>query len=252
MFPVVLPRSKAMQRLWVTCLWLPIFVGSTAVSGCVDLTRPDATGPDGSGSMSGGGSDGGTDAGTSRVLWDFERGSTNDFAFNQRGDSPAWILFNDGTSGTQQSVVESAPRQPLYPDNRALKLSAGGYTNWGSGIRGVILPNQGFFDASSYTGLSMNIRATGIDRIEIKVFDAQTVDMQLGGRCKACNAQWVVIQSVGTEWTAIARPFVDFQLWGKNDLDLMGVETSRLIYFEIIVSGNNVGELWIDDLTLYR
>ncbi len=230
-----------MHPLWVTCLWLSVFAG---VSGCVDLTRPDVAGQGGRSAVPDGGNMGGMNAGEiPRVLWDFEPGGPG---------APAWVMFNDGSPGKQESSVESVPLAPGSPDNRALKISASGFTSWGSGVRAAILPNRGFFDASRYSGVSMDIRSTGIRQIQVKIFDGQTAAEQTGGRCGVCEAQWVVLQSVGTEWREIAMPFAGFELWGTNDIKLVGIETSSLIYFEIIISEGDAGEVWIDNLTLYQ
>jgi hypothetical protein len=237
---------------WIRAL-VPIFL--VILGGCVDLTRPADPGSSvgGAGGMRPGDDVVSCDTppASSRVLWNFEAGDINTFAFNQPGDKSAWDMFNDSTTGVQNRVVESTPRPPRCPDNRAMKLLTSGYSLWGSGVRGVLLPDRGFFDASSYSGLSLNVRTTGINLLVIKVFDSQTASAEFNGTCKRCAGWWTLNQSVGNDWANIRLPFSSFKFQGKNDLNLTAFDARTFIYLEFIVPNGNVGEVWLDDLTLY-
>lgn len=198
------------------------------------------------------------------LIDDFEDGDTWLCAGEGRGDGQ-WIYFSDGTgsthppSGARPSPTLLVP--PRGPSRRGLHVSGQGLSAYGAGLALRLAAGKDY-DVSSYTGVSLWLKASSPLPIDVKLATRATLESAYGGRCVShanawCDDHFSGRRTVITNWGLYLVSFDELkqQGWGtKATWDPREVVELhiRIPRDPIPDAGLLSFDVFIDDISFYK
>jgi hypothetical protein len=168
------------------------------------------------------------------------------------GRGGVWFAYSDGTGSQTDNPI---PVVASDLGGKALHITGGGYTNWGSGIGCAI----GFdfqknaqcpYDASAFSGIRLKVKGSGIVRLRIvQVATTPATVSDRMGSCdpnKAqCEGHHEVPIALTEDWTEHEFAWADFtQTFGK----LVDFDAKTVLGLGFEFNSNTTYDAWIDDI----
>lgn len=251
--------------------------GSAGVGGAAGSAGSDGAG--GAGGVSGGsggtagssgaggkgGSGGGTtvvdycedpEPGEEELIDDFE--ASNNRLLSIGGRNGVWFLFDDKTAGTLgpanllPTTLDDTTGAPN--STAALRITGGGFTEWGAGVGSDFESPKALYDASDYQGVVFwaKVGEGATTSLQFLITDVNTDPF--GEQCDstdpatACDNHFGVPLKLTTSWRKCRVDFADMKqdpLWG---LQVPALTASQVIGFQFKFGKNATIDLWIDDI----
>ncbi len=168
------------------------------------------------------------------------------------GRGGVWFGYSDGTGSQTDNPI---PVVASDLGGKALHLSGGGYTNWGSGIGCAI----GFdfqknvqcpYDASAFSGIRLKVKGSGTVRLRIvQVATTPATVSDRMGSCdpnkSQCEGHHEVPIALTEGWTEHEFVWADFQqTFGK----LVDFDAKTVLGLGFEFNSNTTYDAWIDDI----
>lgn len=240
--------------------------GSKPGTGGTSTTPDGGTGEGGSGNepavggTSGAGSGGGSVVSPIGLLDGFE---DDDLTVEPSdGRSGVWYLFNDGTvgaAGPDPLVCTKLVDAPAELGMLALRVTATGFTGFGSGLGVDFRAGKKPYDASELTGIRFWARVgEGKNtRHRLQLVDGTTD--KLGGKCnpavdapndEKCENHFGKDLILASTWTQYVVPFADLtqQDWG---LRAEALDKTTLYGLQLTAKAKLDVEVWLDEIEFY-
>jgi hypothetical protein len=236
--------------------------GGEPASGGSAGTGPVVTGGStGTAGNAGTGTGGSAGSGSTGDLLDgFE---DNDITLEQTsGRGGVWYLFHDATAGTAGPaplVCTKLTGAPAALGAYALRITATGFTDYGSGLGVDFRAGKKVYDASAFTGIRYwaKVGAGKNTRHRVQIADATTD--KAGAKCNPaptapegakCDDHFGFNETFTTSWVQYSHKFTDLTQigWGNSAKTL---DKAALYGLQVTAKMNLEVDLWLDQIEFF-
>lgn len=158
-----------------------------------------------------------------------------------------WRPAVDGTNGVIGFTVETSDPQ-LCSRPTALRFRGSGFTAWGAVAQGFW--DAGPVDVAAFAGVRVSLRAAAPLSLRLKIADRQS--HHSGGVCTRCDDAFGAELLVGGTWREYTIPFASMRQEGWGTPQFFSIDRTRIIGVELLVRQNQVFDVWIGDVALYK
>lgn len=193
-------------------------------------------------------------SGDGTLIDDMEDGDLESLWQDERAGT--WFYYDDGSDGAHSLLMDSV-EGGATGSTRAVHITGGGFSEWGSGAGVGLRWDDGsgdrcVYDASYYTGLRLWLRGNGAP-VRIIAINPAVIPVSEGGNCGESDTCWDnhgVSLETTEEWTEVFVPFADLsQRWSEP---LLSFDPTQIYTVEFTLDAGVDYDVWIDDLGFYR
>jgi hypothetical protein len=179
-----------------------------------------------------------------------------------QGAGGVWYLFDDGTvgsTGPSPFATTTLSDAPAVLGSQALRVTATGFTGWGSGFGVDLRDGKKPFDASRFTGIRFWARTGAGKNTKHRVQISDAMTDVVGMKCnpapaapngEKCEDHFGIDQTFTAAWTLYEIAFSSLTQLGWG-LEAPAIDASQVYGLQITAKSKLEVELWIDQLEFY-
>lgn len=199
-------------------------------------------------------------AGAEMVLDDVEDG--DDAILGADGRVGYWFSYKDDADSGSSVSLPMAMTPGANASTHAIVVAgkSSSTAEYGPGfgfpLLGVELGSSGAslscpYDVSSYSGISLWLKATGVTSLEVLIPTSATTPSAEGGVCATdCNDHFARSVSVSSTWALVEIPFSSLTQGGWGAVTTF--DAHRVTGVDFGVAPGATFEVWVDELSLIR